>query len=198
MLLLKQTNGSLIHDGIRATECSWSDGGEMWFFLKLFLRTSSFEPQHKVLLISDEMIYCSDKPSPLKLLFPHLWEWGVFNVTFIYNSFTPANSLYSKSIIFAVQKISPSSYDDYWKEKKESDNSVLKNKMCGRAHNLKSYGRHTVISARGAVCFTIASFQVPLISSSLKTLIFWWEKKWKSYVTFRHHIITLETLRPPN
>lgn len=139
--VLKQTNGSLIHDGIRATECFWSDGAEMWLFLKLFLQTSSFEPQHKVLLISDEIIYCNDKLRPLKLLFPHLWEWGAFNVTYIYNSFTPANSLYSRSIIFAVQKISPSSYDDYSK-KKESDNSVSKNKMCGHAHNLKSWSTY--------------------------------------------------------
>lgn len=70
--------------------------------------------------------------------------------------------------------------------------------MCGHAHNLKSYGQHMRISARRAVCFTVAWFQVPLISSCLKALIFSWEKREKSYVTFRHRIITLEMLRPPN
>lgn len=84
MLLIKQTNGSFIHDGMKSAEFSWADGGERWLFLKLSLQTPSFEPQHKVLLKSDQMVNCKDKASPLKLLFLHLWEWGPFNVTFIY------------------------------------------------------------------------------------------------------------------
>ena len=90
----------------------------MWLFLKLFLQTPSFEPQHKVLLKSDQMIYCNDKPSSLKLLFLHLWEWETLNVTFTYSRVTPANPLYSHNSCRAKE------FPFYWK--KEPENSVLK------------------------------------------------------------------------
>lgn len=160
-----------------------------WWRNMIIIETiPAFQPQHKVFMKSGEMIHCNDKSSPLKLLCLHLGELGAFHVVLIYkfnsseSTYTASPSFFQcKRIYFQIMMIP---------ETKDPDNSYLKNRMCGHAHNLQSYGWHMMTSARTAVCFTAAWFQICLISLLLKTLAFSWEKKTKTLCHFwapHHH-----------